>query len=160
MSTSSMPAGAVKTSCRVSWAAARMRQSTGAPSTERWLAERFRWSRSRARAAVAEAGRWRDRPVLADALGAGIVTAEQATAVGESLERIDRVPGVGALVTNCGIDRVRASGLHPYGARGHSAWLHVSAGVGTGPYSPLRLGCRPEATLLTLTAPGEGPDVR
>ncbi|MDQ1672418.1 MAG: uncharacterized protein QOC98_980, partial [Frankiaceae bacterium] len=41
---------------------------------------------------------------------------------------------------------------------GHSAWLHVSAGVGTGPYSPLRLGCRPEATLLTLTA-GSGPDV-
>src|ERR1700712_1667265 len=33
-----------------------------------------------------------------------------------------RVPGVGALVTNCGIDRLRASGLHPYGARGHSAW--------------------------------------
>jgi predicted MPP superfamily phosphohydrolase len=71
-----------------------------------------------------------------------------------------RLPGVGALVTNCGIDRARASGLARYGARGHSSWLHVSAGIGTGPYSPLRLGCRPEATLLTLTATGEGSDVR
>jgi predicted MPP superfamily phosphohydrolase len=65
-----------------------------------------------------------------------------------------RLPGVGALVTNCGIDRPRARGLAPYGARGQSSWLHVSAGVGTGPYSPLRLGCRPEATLLTLTPAG------
>jgi predicted MPP superfamily phosphohydrolase len=65
-----------------------------------------------------------------------------------------RLPGVGPLVTNCGIDRPRARGLAPYGARGRSSWLHVSAGVGTGPYSPLRLGCRPEATLLTLTPAG------
>jgi predicted MPP superfamily phosphohydrolase len=65
-----------------------------------------------------------------------------------------RLPGVGALVTNCGIDRPRARGLAPYGARGRSSWLHVSAGVGTGPYSPLRLGCRPEATLLTVTPAG------
>lgn len=62
-----------------------------------------------------------------------------------------RLPGVGAVVTNCGIDRPRARGLARYGARGQEAWLHVSAGVGTGPYSPIRFGCRPEATLLTLT---------
>jgi predicted MPP superfamily phosphohydrolase len=62
-----------------------------------------------------------------------------------------RLPGVGALVTNCGIDRPRARGLALYGARGHSSWLHVSGGVGTGPYSPIRFCCRPEATLLTLT---------
>ena len=62
-----------------------------------------------------------------------------------------RLPGVGAVVTNCGIDRPRARGLARYGARGKSAWLHVSAGIGTGPYSPIRFGCRPEATLLTLT---------
>jgi predicted MPP superfamily phosphohydrolase len=65
-----------------------------------------------------------------------------------------RVPGVGALVTNCGIDRARARGLNAYGARGSSAWLHVSAGVGTGPYSPIRIGCRPESTLLTLVSAG------
>ena len=28
--------------------------------------------------------------------------------------------------------------------------LHVSAGAGTSPYAPIRLFCRPEATLLTL----------
>jgi uncharacterized protein len=62
-----------------------------------------------------------------------------------------RVPGVGALVTNCGIDRARARGLHRYG-RG---WLHVSAGLGTSPYAPVRFACRPEASLLTLVAVGE-----
>jgi hypothetical protein len=30
--------------------------------------------------------------------------------------------------------------------------LHVSAGVGTSPFTPIRVACRPEATLLTLTA--------
>jgi predicted MPP superfamily phosphohydrolase len=68
-----------------------------------------------------------------------------------------RLPGVGAIVTNCGIDRARAMGLHRYGARGNQSWLHVSGGIGTGPYSPLRLGCRPEATLLTVTARDDGP---
>jgi predicted MPP superfamily phosphohydrolase len=64
------------------------------------------------------------------------------------------LPGFGALVTNCGIDRARASGLslHPQVAPpdGKTAWLHVSAGLGTSPYAPARFACRPEATLLTL----------
>ena len=73
-----------------------------------------------------------------------------------------RLPGVGALVTN--------SDLPPRQARGISAWpavpgseadgghgrgrstLHVSAGLGTSPYAPVRFACRPEASLLTLTA--------
>lgn len=59
-----------------------------------------------------------------------------------------RLPGVGALVTNCGIDRARCRGLSRFG----SAWLHVSAGLGTSPYAPIRFWCRPEASLLTLTA--------
>lgn len=62
-----------------------------------------------------------------------------------------RVPGVGALVTNCGLDRARARGLSRYGR----AWLHVSAGLGTSPYAPVRFACRPEASLLTLT-PADG----
>ena len=33
-----------------------------------------------------------------------------------------------------------------------AAWLHVSAGLGTSPYAPVRFACRPEATLLTLVA--------
>jgi uncharacterized protein len=64
------------------------------------------------------------------------------------------VPGFGALVTNCGIDRARVHGLsmHPQAAPadGKTAWLYVSAGLGTSPWAPARFACRPEATLLTL----------
>lgn len=62
-----------------------------------------------------------------------------------------RVPGVGALVTNCGLDRGRARGL----SRHRGSWLHVSAGIGTSPYAPARFACPPEATLLTLVAASE-----
>jgi len=58
------------------------------------------------------------------------------------------VPGVGALVTNCDLPRSQAKGLSSH--RGSA--LHVSAGLGTSPYAPVRFACRPEATLLTLTA--------
>ncbi|TAK70881.1 MAG: metallophosphoesterase [Actinomycetota bacterium] len=78
-----------------------------------------------------------------------------------------RLPGYGALVTNCDIDRHRARGLsrHPKpfepgipglddpalgGVDGRGAFLHVSAGLGTSPYAPVRFACPPEATLLTL----------
>lgn len=60
-----------------------------------------------------------------------------------------------ALVTNCDLEPARASGLHrhpassPPGAPG-STWLHVSAGLGTSPYAPVRFCCRPEATLLEM----------
>ncbi|MBO0788351.1 MAG: metallophosphoesterase [Actinobacteria bacterium] len=63
------------------------------------------------------------------------------------------LPGIGTLVTNCGLDPGRARGLHrhPATATGEQgAWLHVSAGLGTSPWAPVRLACRPEATLLTL----------
>ncbi|MEW9527597.1 metallophosphoesterase [Microbispora sp. NPDC049125] len=56
------------------------------------------------------------------------------------------IPFYGALVTNCGIDRARVKGL----SRHEQAWLHVSAGLGTSPYAPVRFACPPEATLLTL----------
>ena len=58
------------------------------------------------------------------------------------------VPGIGALVTNCGLDRRMAKGLHRW--PGSEAWLHVSAGLGTHPTAPIRFACRPEATILTL----------
>ncbi|MGO8956054.1 MAG: metallophosphoesterase [Streptosporangiaceae bacterium] len=62
------------------------------------------------------------------------------------------LPGTGTLVTNCGISRELASGLHRYPGTGADSepWLHVSAGLGTSPYAPVRFCCRPEATLLTL----------
>jgi predicted MPP superfamily phosphohydrolase len=64
------------------------------------------------------------------------------------------VPGWGALVTNCDLDPARAKGLSRHPARGGlgTSWLHVSAGLGTSPFAPLRFACPPEATLLTLTA--------
>ncbi len=74
------------------------------------------------------------------------------------------LPGYGALVTNCDLDRSRASGvsawpgeLVPSGngeavANADEMLLHVSAGLGTSPFTPVRFACRPEATLLTLAA--------
>lgn len=64
-----------------------------------------------------------------------------------------RVPGVGALVTNCDLDRSRARGASRWGA---DMWLHVSAGLGTSPYAPVRFACPPEASLLTLVPRGSG----
>lgn len=57
------------------------------------------------------------------------------------------LPGEKAIVTNAGIDRTRASGLHTFG----SMWMHVSNGLGTSKFAPVRIFCRPSATLLKIT---------
>ncbi len=62
------------------------------------------------------------------------------------------VPGVGALVTNCDLPRRYAKGLHRWRHDDAETWLHVSAGLGTSPFAPIRFACPPEATLLTLVA--------
>ena len=59
------------------------------------------------------------------------------------------LPFYGAIVTNCDLDRSRAKGASRWGS---TMRLHVSAGIGTSPFAPLRFCCRPEATLLTLVA--------
>ncbi|WP_062210078.1 metallophosphoesterase [Streptomyces sp. NBRC 109706] len=61
------------------------------------------------------------------------------------------VPFYGALVTNCDLDTDRVKGLSHHEAGGNHSYLHVSAGCGTNRYTPVRLACPPEATLLTLT---------
>lgn len=73
-----------------------------------------------------------------------------------------QVPGYGALVTNCDLDTGRVAGLSRWwagagdapssAAPADASWLHVSAGLGSNPYTPFRFWCRPEATLLTLRA--------
>jgi predicted MPP superfamily phosphohydrolase len=60
------------------------------------------------------------------------------------------VPGFGALVTNCDIPREQVKGLSRWRAAGRAAFLHVSAGLGTSIYAPVRFACRPEASLITL----------
>ena len=62
------------------------------------------------------------------------------------------VPGYGALVTNCDLDARRVKGLSSHTSGAHTSALHVSAGLGTSPHAPYRFACRPEVTLLTLTA--------
>jgi predicted MPP superfamily phosphohydrolase len=57
-----------------------------------------------------------------------------------------RVPGIGALVTNSSLPSALAGGLHRIG----HGWLHVSPGLGTGKFAPIRFNCRPEVTLLEL----------
>lgn len=61
-----------------------------------------------------------------------------------------QLPFVGALTTNCDLPTAYASGLHTWRTGERSTRLHVSAGLGTSIYAPVRLGVRPEATLLTL----------
>ncbi|CAJ1495141.1 metallophosphoesterase [[Mycobacterium] burgundiense] len=63
------------------------------------------------------------------------------------------LPFKGALVTNCDLDTSRAKGVSKWGA---DMALHVSAGLGTSPFAPVRFCCRPEATLLTLVAAPTG----
>lgn len=57
-----------------------------------------------------------------------------------------RVPGLGALVTNCDLPRRQARGLSRYGA----LWLLVSAGLGESRYAPVRFACPPEVTVVDL----------
>ncbi|MEL4358330.1 MULTISPECIES: metallophosphoesterase [unclassified Luteococcus] len=67
------------------------------------------------------------------------------------------LPFKGALVTNCDLDTERVKGVSTHAVTGedgveHSSWLHVSAGLGSSPFAPYRIACRPEATLLTLVS--------
>ena len=63
-----------------------------------------------------------------------------------------RVPGLPALVTNCDIPREQASGLSTWTHARRTAWLEVSAGIGTSIYAPVRFACPPEAVVVTLVA--------
>lgn len=64
-----------------------------------------------------------------------------------------RVPGIGALVTNSDLPAALAGGLHRIG----SGWLHVTPGLGTGRFAPIRFNCRPEVTLLKIEGRSSRP---
>lgn len=62
-----------------------------------------------------------------------------------------RVPGRReALVANCDIPLDQARGLSEWTHDGRTAPLNVSAGLGHSIYAPVRFGCRPEVSLITL----------
>lgn len=60
------------------------------------------------------------------------------------------VPGIGALTTNCDLPTSQARGLSVWSHAHRSAYLNVSAGIGTNIYAPVRFACPPEAVLVTL----------
>lgn len=55
-----------------------------------------------------------------------------------------------ALVANCDIPLDQARGLSTWTHGGRRVPLNVSAGIGHSIFAPVRFGCRPEASLLTL----------
>ena len=59
------------------------------------------------------------------------------------------IPFYGALVTNCDLPQGQAKGFSTFGES--EMPLHVSAGVGTSPFAQVRIACRPEATLISLS---------
>ena len=62
-----------------------------------------------------------------------------------------RIPGVGALTTNSDLPPAQARGLSVWFDERRATYLQVSAGIGHSLYAPVRVACRPEANLLTLT---------
>lgn len=63
-----------------------------------------------------------------------------------------RVPGVGALTSNCDLPTAQARGMSVWYDAQRAAFLNVSAGLGNSIYAPVRLACRPEASLIVLEA--------
>jgi len=61
------------------------------------------------------------------------------------------IPGYGALVSNCDMPTWRARGLNDWESNGRTTPVNVSGGIGTSRFAPVRIACRPEAVLLTLT---------
>ena len=61
-----------------------------------------------------------------------------------------RLPLFGSVVTNSSLPAALAGGLNAIG----NGWLHVSPGLGSGRFAPIRFNQRPEATLLQIRPPG------
>jgi predicted MPP superfamily phosphohydrolase len=116
-------------------------------------------------ASLDPAGDWSDSAAAAP-LRIGVVHAPYQGALGALLsDGVDlilaghthggqvRVPGVGALTSNCDLPVAQARGLSVWYDAHRAAFLNVSAGLGNSIYAPVRFACRPEASLITLEAP-------
>jgi predicted MPP superfamily phosphohydrolase len=62
--------------------------------------------------------------------------------------RIPWFGGTRSLTTNCDLPNWRSRGLTKFGSE---PYLHVSAGMGYNPYTPIRFFCPSEVSLLSLT---------
>lgn len=108
-----------------------------------------------------------DLPSLGEAVPVrvGVIHAPYQQPLGELLDRgVDvilaghthggqvRVPGVGALTSNCDLPPAQARGMSVWYDAERAAFLNVSAGLGASIYAPVRFACRPEASLLTFEA--------
>jgi predicted MPP superfamily phosphohydrolase len=60
------------------------------------------------------------------------------------------LPNGRALTTNCDLPLDQAGGLSVWRHAQRASFLHVSRGLGTSVWAPVRLFCPPEATLVTL----------
>lgn len=68
------------------------------------------------------------------------------------------LPGFGALTTNSDLPLALARGMTVWNRTDRSAFLNVSAGIGTSIFAPVRFACPPEAVLVTLRAKDIGYD--
>ena len=62
------------------------------------------------------------------------------------------LPGGRAIVSNCDLPTEQAGGASTWTAGERTVPLHVSRGLGTSIYAPIRTFCPPEASVITLTA--------
>lgn len=62
------------------------------------------------------------------------------------------LPWLGALTTNSDLPLSLARGLAVWNRLDRTAFLNVSAGIGTSIFAPVRFACPPEAVLVTLRA--------
>ena len=71
-----------------------LKARTGAPSTDRWLADRLHLSRADGGARLRQSVALRRHPVVLDALAAGAVTVEQGEVLAAVLHQVDALPGL------------------------------------------------------------------
>lgn len=86
------------------------------------------------------------------ALGALLDSGAEAIFAGHTHGGQVRMPGVGALTSNCDLPVRQARGMSVWYDAERAAFLNVSAGLGASIYAPIRFACRPEASLITLEA--------
>jgi hypothetical protein len=87
-----------------------LKARTGAPSPERWLADRLRLSRADGGARLRQSAALRRHPSVLDALATGTVTVEQGEVLAAVLHQVEALPGVEDAETAAAADFPGCSG--------------------------------------------------